>query len=112
MVEPEGFQSQVRKSEIISDELFHRMEGGLGEESKIRWDSAYLVYRWHDGRQYREEKTDACRISQVGGPGSVPSFCRFDPATLSFRCQLGDTYSGVSFLRTATGAKFKIPEEV
>src|SRR3989344_8324267 len=75
MIEPEGFQTQVRKGEIPSMELFHRMEGAPGD-NQIRWDSAYLLYRWNDGKQFREKKTTPCSISQVGGAGAVPSFCR------------------------------------
>ncbi|HLC32950.1 MAG TPA: hypothetical protein VJJ82_03930, partial [Candidatus Nanoarchaeia archaeon] len=111
IIEPEGFPSQVRKGEIASEEIFHRIEGAQGD-GQIRWDSAYLVYSWHDGKQYREQKTTPCTISQAGGLGSVPSFCRFDPTTVSFRCQLGDSYSGISFVRTAVGAAHKIPDEV
>ncbi len=101
---PEKLPTRVKSGEIINEEIFYTMIGAPGD-AQIRYDQAYLVYRWKDGATNREEKTDPCTIGLTGGPGTVPAFCRFDLFTQSYRCQFGEAAGGIRFV----GAKSVYP---
>ncbi|VVB81321.1 Uncharacterised protein [uncultured archaeon] len=94
-ISPEGFPTHVKKNEILSQEVFYTMQGS--GQGNIRYDKAYLLYRFKDGSKSREERTDEKTITQSGGAGALPAFCRYDPATFSFRCMFGDAGSGIRF---------------
>jgi len=93
---PENLPSRVNKNQIVSEEVFYTMQSGSGA-SNLRYDKAFLLYRWKDGKENRELKTEPCSISLSGGPGTVPAFCRWDPFTVSYRCQFGEQPGGVRF---------------
>ncbi len=95
---PDNLPSRVKRNEIINEEIFYTMQGSLGN-GQVRYDKAYIVYRWKEAGKTREEKTTPCTISQTGGAGSIPAFCRYEPFTLSFRCQFGEAEGGVRFTK-------------
>jgi len=103
---PQNFPTRVRKNEILNEEVFYTMIGGRGI-GDIRYDTAELVYTWKDGTKTRTEKA-TCSISQSGGPGAVPAFCRFEPLSGKFRCQWGEAEGGIRF----TEAKANYPHEI
>ncbi|MBW2969724.1 hypothetical protein KY319_01235 [Candidatus Woesearchaeota archaeon] len=98
IIVPEGFQTKVSKNDVLSQELFYTMTGAPGE-GQIRYDKAYLVYKWKDGTKMVETKSDECTITQTGGAGALPAFCKYDPLTFSFRCQFGEAPGGLRFIR-------------
>src|SRR3989344_5652158 len=111
VISPDNLPTRVKKGEIANEEIFFTVQGAPGE-SQLRYDSAYLLWRWNDGKQAQESKTEPCQISQVGGAGGVPSECRFDPATSSFRCQIGDATSGIRIVDHSVSHAHHIPQEV
>jgi len=89
VIAPRQIPTKVNKGQLVNEEIYYTIQGSPGE-GRIRYDKAYLLYRYKDGNKLVEKKTDACTISQTGGPGAVPNFCRFDALTNSFRCNYAD----------------------
>jgi len=110
VIEPEGFPTHIKKGETVQQEYFHTIQGLPGEGNK-RYNRAVLTWRWKDGKQNKEHKEE-CTINLAGGEGSVPSGCRFDPATLSYRCEFGGATGGIVFTGATTAATHKIPQDV
>jgi hypothetical protein len=97
VIRPENLATRTKKNQILNEEIFYTMQAGSGE-SNVRYDKAYLLYRWKEAnKQMKEDKTEPCSISQTGGGGSVPGICRWDPFTVSFRCSFGEAAGGVRF---------------
>ncbi|MEM3154313.1 MAG: hypothetical protein QW165_01965 [Candidatus Woesearchaeota archaeon] len=97
VIRPENLPARAKKNQILSEEIFYTMQAGSGE-SNVRYDKAYLLYRWKEAnKQMREDKTEPCSIGQTGGGGSLPAFCRWDPFTVSFRCSFGEAAGGIRF---------------
>ncbi|MCX6708966.1 MAG: hypothetical protein NTW67_04965, partial [Candidatus Woesearchaeota archaeon] len=96
IISPPDFPTHIKKNEILSQEVFYTMQGsGMGN---IRYDKVYLLYRWKEGSTTREKgREDEKTITQSGGAGALPAFCRYDPASLSFRCAFGESSSGIRF---------------
>jgi hypothetical protein len=97
VIRPENLPTRTKKNQILNEEIFYTMQAGAGE-SNVRYDKAYLLYRWKEAnKQMREDKTEPCSIGQTGGGGSLPAFCRWDPFTVSFRCSFGEAAGGIRF---------------
>lgn len=105
---PEGLSTNVQKNDVLSQEVFYTMAGTPGEGA-IRYDKAYLLYRYQDAGKQVEKKSDECTINLVGGTASVPSFCRYDPFTFSFRCQFGEAEGAIRFIRATPNYNIAIP---
>ncbi len=96
VIMPQELPTRIKKNDIISQEIFYTMTAGP-PESQIRYDKAYLKYTYKDGTKVTTSQTDPCSIGLTGGPGSVPSFCRFDLLAQSFRCQFGEAEGAIRF---------------
>ncbi len=107
-ISPQNLPSRIKKNDIVNEEIFYTMQGGMGE-GQIRYDQAYLEYTWKDGDKLVTTKTDPCYVGLTGGPGSVPGFCRYDTFTQSFRCQWGEAEGGVRFTGATVNYKRTIP---
>ncbi len=120
VIRPENLPTRAKKNQILSEEIFFTMQAGSGE-SNVRYDKAYLLYRWKEAnKQMKEDKTEPCSIGLTGGGGSMPAFCRWDPFTVSFRCQFGEAAGGIRFKSgkpdykhpTVKGGVFALDESV
>ena len=107
----EKLPTRIKKNQIISEEIFYTMAASAGP-AQIRYDQAYILYRWKDGNKVSEGKTEPCTIGLTGGAGSVPAICRFDPFTQAFRCQFGEAGGALRFLKATPAYTHKIPTEV
>lgn len=111
IIQPSELPTRVKNNEILNTEIFFTMQGSPGE-GQIRYDQAYIKYRWKDGDKLIEKETTPCTIGQTGGTGSVPSFCRFEPLTFSFRCSFADQAGGIVINDIAPQYPHMIPEGV
>ncbi len=108
---PQELPTRIKKNDIISQEVFYTMTAG-SQESNIRYDKAYLKYTYKDGTKVTTSQTDPCSIGLTGGPGSVPSFCRFDLLGQSFRCQFGEAEGAIRFPGLTVTYPNQIPQGV
>ena len=107
---PDNIPATLSRGQILNEEVFYTVQGSLGE-GNVRYDKAILTYKWEDQGRQQEESVE-CNIGQTGGGGGMPAFCRFDPPTMTFRCQYGESSTGIRFLGATVDAPHKIPQPV
>ncbi len=108
---PQEIPTRIKKNDILSQEVFFTMTAGA-DESRIRYDKAYLKYTYKDGTKVVPGQTDTCSIGLTGGAGTVPAFCRFDILAQSFRCNFGEAEGALRFGVPTVVYPHKIPTEV
>lgn len=106
VISPDGLSGRLKNGAVENGEVFELMEGG--PEGNIRYDKAFLRWRWNDGKKTIEDKTDECTINLDGGGGSIPGECKFDPLALAFRCSLAGDTGGIQFVETKVNAPRQI----
>jgi hypothetical protein len=82
----------LKKGEILDQEVFYSVQGG-DPASAVRYDTAILSWETMDVSGVIDHQEQKFAISSVGE--RPPNFCRFDPLSVSYRCDLGiGDYSG------------------
>ncbi|PIN74727.1 hypothetical protein COV18_05905 [Candidatus Woesearchaeota archaeon CG10_big_fil_rev_8_21_14_0_10_37_12] len=106
-IRPQGTPTRVAKGEIFNQPVYFTLKGNPRDGS-TRYDTLIMTHRWRDQGKIAEKQTE-CKIGQAGGPLSVPPHCKFDAATLSFRCMLGEDEGAISLLGSTVDAQHNIP---
>lgn len=98
---PDNFQSFLPKEEVYDQPVQMLVQATNADPNPtVRYDKAVLKWRSRDPNipaHLREGQTE-CSFNLVGG--DAPSFCSFDPFTLSYRCQFGAQESGIKLFES------------
>jgi TolA-binding protein len=84
-----AWKSRLSKNELASYDCSYTVQAG-----KYRYDTIIFEYDWQDpGTKERRSGTSEAAINRIGS--SPPVFCKFDLFSLSYRCQFGESPSGI-----------------
>ena len=84
-----SWKTRISQDELVSYDCSYVVQGG-----KYRFDTMIFEYDWEDSStKQKETKKSESKVAYVGD--TPPSFCRFDLFTLSYRCQFGESLSGI-----------------
>ncbi|MBD3303571.1 hypothetical protein GF343_00335, partial [Candidatus Woesearchaeota archaeon] len=84
-----AWKSRLSKNELASYDCSYPVQAG-----KYRYDTIVFEYDWQDpGTKEKRSDTSEAAINRIGS--SPPVFCKFDLLSLSYRCQFGESPSGI-----------------
>jgi len=82
------------KSRVNKDELLNVDCSYVTQHANYRFDTLIFEYDWENpSTKQRETKKSECKMIQFGS--DPPAFCKFDIFSNRFRCQFGESPSGI-----------------